>query len=458
MDFISFRDLRVVVVTVCCLGTAFTTDPSGASNGRIRGRVTLRRAAPPTERRPTVAELGAPAERDRPDRRQSVVYLEAAPRGAFEPSEPGRAVMDQLNETFVPHVLAVTTGTVVAFPNSDRIYHNVFSLSKAARFDLGRYAVGRSKSLRFDRPGIVRVFCDIHSHMNAFILVFSHPFFAITDVEGRYRIDNVPPGNYNVIAWNEGLFSEPTPATVPDGGDDGAGLRAPMKALSSLRSRIFLTSALLAVLSIGAAIYVVSARVTLEAENALQREILATRRARRAAPSDPRRNVHDDARGSSRTTRRLKAAVDTNDPATVQDVASEYQDQFKSNLLLVTNRSGGLLAAVGASPATAQTVARQPHGAGCDRRPRQFQPARATRRHAATRDGTDCGRVDQPGHSRDAERRVPARRCPRRAAQGDHGQRDRVRDGRPGSGHARSRPKTSPPSPISSSARINRRT
>jgi hypothetical protein len=73
-------------------------------------------------------------------------------------------------------------------------------------------------SIRFDRPGIVRVFCDIHSHMNAFILVFSHPFFAITDVEGRYRIDNVPPGVYNVIAWNEGLFSEPRPATVPDGG------------------------------------------------------------------------------------------------------------------------------------------------------------------------------------------------------------------------------------------------
>ena len=71
-----------------------------------------------------------------------MVYLEAAPRGAFEQSEPGRAVMDQRNETFVPHVLAITTGTVVDFPNSDRIYHNVFSLSKAARFDLGRYAVG----------------------------------------------------------------------------------------------------------------------------------------------------------------------------------------------------------------------------------------------------------------------------------------------------------------------------
>jgi plastocyanin len=218
MDFIPLRVLRVFVVMVGCLATAFATDTSGARNGLIRGRVVLRRAAPPAERRPTVAELGAPATRDRSDRRQSVVYLEVAPRGAFEPSEPGQAVMDQHNETFVPHILAITTGTVVAFPNSDRIYHNVFSLSTAARFDLGRYAVGRSKSLRFDRPGIVRVFCDIHSHMNAFILVFSHPFFAITDVEGRYRIDNVPPGNYNVIAWNEGQFSEPTPAAVPDGG------------------------------------------------------------------------------------------------------------------------------------------------------------------------------------------------------------------------------------------------
>jgi plastocyanin len=197
----------------------FTVSPGGAAarNGAIRGRVELRRVAP-AERRPTVAELGAPAERDRTDRTRSVVYLETAPRGAFEQSEPARVVMDQRNETFVPHVLAITTGTVVDFPNSDRIYHNVFSLSKTARFDLGRYAVGRSKSIRFDRAGIVRVFCDIHSHMNAFILVFGHPFFGVTNADGRYRIDNVPPGSYNVIAWNEGLSSEPRVVTVPDGG------------------------------------------------------------------------------------------------------------------------------------------------------------------------------------------------------------------------------------------------
>jgi plastocyanin len=185
--------------------------------GAISGRVELRRL-PAVEHRPTTSHLGAPVARPVPDLARAVVYLESAPRGAFELHEPGRASLDQRDETFVPHVMAITTGTIVDFPNSDRIYHNVFSLSKVARFDLGRYAAGRSKAVRFDRPGIVRVFCDIHSHMNAFILVFSHPFFAVTDAQGRYRIERVPRGTYNVVAWQEGAASEPRSATVPAGG------------------------------------------------------------------------------------------------------------------------------------------------------------------------------------------------------------------------------------------------
>jgi plastocyanin len=189
-----------------------------ARNGTIRGRVELRHVLAAMERRPNVSDLGSAAERDASDRLRSVVYLESAPRRAFEQSEPVRAVMDQRNETFVPHVLAITTGTTVDFPNSDRLYHNVFSLSKPRPFDLGRYAAGKSQSVRFDRPGIVRVFCEIHSHMSAFILVFNHPFFAVTDTEGRYRLENVPAGNYSVVAWNEGLASEPKPVVVPEGG------------------------------------------------------------------------------------------------------------------------------------------------------------------------------------------------------------------------------------------------
>ena len=191
-------------------------DVRGARNGVIRGRVELRKTPTPVERRPQVAELGAPAARDLPNLLRSVVYLESAPRGAFEPNESGHAIMDQRNETFVPHILAITTGTTVDFPNSDRFYHNVFSLSKTKRFDLGRYAAGGSRSVVFDRPGIVRVFCDIHTHMSAFILVFSHPFFALTDDQGRYHIDNVPPGTYSVVAWHEGTATDPKSASIGD--------------------------------------------------------------------------------------------------------------------------------------------------------------------------------------------------------------------------------------------------
>jgi plastocyanin len=189
-----------------------------ARNGTIRGRVELRHPPQPVERRPNVSDLGSAGPRDVPDLLRSVVYLESAPRGAFDAPEGGRVVMDQRNETFVPHLLAITTGTTVEFPNSDKFYHNVFSLSKPKRFDLGRYAAGESKRVTFDRPGIVRVFCEIHSHMNAYILVFNHPYFAVSDDEGRYHIDNVPPGTYNVIAWHEGDSTDPRATTVPDGG------------------------------------------------------------------------------------------------------------------------------------------------------------------------------------------------------------------------------------------------
>ncbi len=217
LPFRPFLPVLLAAVAWSCSRRAYAAS-TAARPGSIRGRVELRRAAPPVERRPGVSDLGAAAARDMADRLRSVVYLETAPRGAFETNEGGRAVMDQHNETFVPHVLAIMTGTTVDFPNSDKFYHNVFSLSKVAKFDLGRYAAGRSRPVRFDRPGIVRVFCDIHSHMNAFILVFSHPFFAMTDNDGRYRIENIPPGAYNVIAWNEGTSSEPKPVVVPDGG------------------------------------------------------------------------------------------------------------------------------------------------------------------------------------------------------------------------------------------------
>lgn len=149
--------------------------------------------------------------------RRAVVFLESPPDRLDRPSQ-ARERMDQKNERFIPHLLAITTGTVVDFPNGDSIYHNVFSLSKTKRFDLGRYAAGRSKAVRFDRPGIVRVFCEIHSHMNAFILVFDHRYFVVTDEEGRFRMEKLPPGEYKVTAWYEGVSRETRTVVVPASG------------------------------------------------------------------------------------------------------------------------------------------------------------------------------------------------------------------------------------------------
>ena len=184
----------------------------------IRGRVDVRRVSAPAARRPSVNDLGMHAAHEAIDQRRSVVYLESAPSLAFPDVEPQRATMDQRNEMFVPHVLAITVGTTVDFPNNDHVYHNVFSLRGPKPFDLGRYAAGRSRSVRFDRPGIVRVFCEIHSHMSAFILVFNHPYFAVTGADGRYQIGRVPPGRYTLVAWNEGAIRDSRPVVIGDEG------------------------------------------------------------------------------------------------------------------------------------------------------------------------------------------------------------------------------------------------
>jgi plastocyanin len=212
--------LKVLVTALLAPLTGLAPPPQHAP-GVIRGTVQVRREVAPATPRPAPAALGLPDRRQppQPDRRLSVVYLEEAPQSAFPESSPRRVTLDQRQQTFVPHVLAITAGTSVDFPNNDRTYHNVFSLSKIARFDLGRYGNGQSKSVRFDRPGVVRVFCDIHSHMSAFILVFAHRYFAPTGPDGAYRIPEVPPGTYTVAVWNDGQVREQHSVTVPAGGE-----------------------------------------------------------------------------------------------------------------------------------------------------------------------------------------------------------------------------------------------
>ncbi|HEU4402741.1 MAG TPA: carboxypeptidase regulatory-like domain-containing protein [Candidatus Polarisedimenticolia bacterium] len=133
-----------------------------------------------------------------------IISFEPAPAlDGTAPPQTARPVMRQEGLTFVPHILAIPRGATVEFPNGDAIFHNVFSLSKAASFDLGRYPKGSSKSVRFDRPGIVKVFCHIHSDMSGVIVILDNPYFAIPDARGHYSIDGVPPGEYRVKAWHE---------------------------------------------------------------------------------------------------------------------------------------------------------------------------------------------------------------------------------------------------------------
>jgi plastocyanin len=204
------RALCLACLAAVAVAAAVPTLDPQAATGAIEGRVTIR--APLV----SPAVDGQPASRPR-EHRQAIVFLEMPP-SRVDGLSTIRVAMRQRGATFEPHVLAVTVGTTVAFPNDDRTYHNVFSLSRPRRFDLGRYAAGRSKDVRFERAGLVRVFCDIHAHMNAFIFVFDHRFYAATDEDGRYRIDRVPPGGYRVTAWYEGVDQMTLPVTVAAGG------------------------------------------------------------------------------------------------------------------------------------------------------------------------------------------------------------------------------------------------
>ena len=150
--------------------------------------------------------------------RDFVVYIKGPVPGAklVRPLEE----IHQKNATFIPHVLPVMVGASVVFPNDDNIFHNVFSKSDAASFDLGLYKKGdQAKQVPFTKPGEIDVFCSIHARMNCIILVLENPYFAATDSRGRYTITNVPPGTYTLVAWQERLPLDARQITVPAQGD-----------------------------------------------------------------------------------------------------------------------------------------------------------------------------------------------------------------------------------------------
>jgi plastocyanin len=152
------------------------------------------------------------------DLRDFVVYIKGPIPGSKPPETP--AVIRQKDATFVPHILPIMVGTKVEWPNEDDIFHNVFSKSGIQPFDLGLYKKGDPpKTVTFDKPGQVDVFCSIHAKMSCTILVLENPCFALTDSGGHYTITNVPPGTYQLVAWNERLPDKVTTVTLKDGED-----------------------------------------------------------------------------------------------------------------------------------------------------------------------------------------------------------------------------------------------
>src|ERR1700691_1969877 len=116
----------------------------------------------------------------------------------------------QQNKTFEPHILVVRVGTLVQFPNRDPFFHNIFSLYDGKRFDLGLYEAGTTRSVRFDRPGVSFLFCNIHAEMSAVVIVVDTPYFAMSDRNGHLMIPDVPDGRYQMHVWYERSLPENT--------------------------------------------------------------------------------------------------------------------------------------------------------------------------------------------------------------------------------------------------------
>jgi plastocyanin len=149
------------------------------------------------------AELSGTAQVSGKPVQNAVIWLDA--QGAPPLVQSATIEIDQRNLAFSPHVLAVRVGTSVDFPNNDRVFHNVFSFKDGKIFDLGMYPSGvKAKPVVFDRPGLSRIFCNIHPNMAAYVMAVDTPYYVMSDERGAFTMSGVPPGTYTYHAWRPG--------------------------------------------------------------------------------------------------------------------------------------------------------------------------------------------------------------------------------------------------------------
>lgn len=146
---------------------------------------------------------------------QAVIWL-ATP--AAEAVVPVRAEIGTADKAFSPHLLVVPVGSTISFPNHDPFNHNVFSLSEENPFDLGLYGRGEARSVKFTRPGIMRVYCNVHAQMSAIVVVRDNSYFAQPASDGTFSLPAVPPGSYQLHAWHERAPEVIRQLTVPPAG------------------------------------------------------------------------------------------------------------------------------------------------------------------------------------------------------------------------------------------------
>jgi plastocyanin len=187
--------------------------------GSVTGRVTLTsrmRGIPISSNGYATRSVGRQAVAPvAPEMSSVVLYLSGfVYHGALAAS---RVQIRQGDEAFSPRVVAITRGSTVDFPNFDPFFHNVFSLSRGGTFDLGRYRTGETRSRTFTQAGLVKVYCHIHSHMSASILVLDHPFFSIPAADGAFTITGIPPGDYSLVGWHERVGEHLSTITVVAG-------------------------------------------------------------------------------------------------------------------------------------------------------------------------------------------------------------------------------------------------
>lgn len=180
--------------------------------------------------RGTAVKLGKDAEQDpiAYERSRVVIYLEGPAPDGGSPSPATPLQIQQLDRRFVPDLLVVAVGSTVSFPNMDPIFHNIYSLSKPKSFDLGNYDKGQTRRITFAKPGIVDIYCHLHPNMQATVVIAPSRWFAQPDRNGQYRIADVPPGKYTLVAWHKSAGFFRKTIIVEDGRDATADFFIPV--------------------------------------------------------------------------------------------------------------------------------------------------------------------------------------------------------------------------------------